>query len=78
MISVNVVSAILMLNFENLKIIDLLILLVPTLLTFALYHRAVKTKNDYLFYFILDGLMALSPLLYFAKLIYENTIAAVG
>ncbi|HOZ95341.1 MAG TPA: UbiA family prenyltransferase [Niabella sp.] len=78
LISVNVVSAILMLNFENLKIIDLLILLVPTLLTFALYHRAVKTKNDYLFYFILDGLMALSPLLYFAKLIYENTIAAVG
>ena len=43
------------------------ILAVPAFLTYFLYLRANKTSDDYLFYFILDGLMALSPILYFAK-----------
>lgn len=41
------------------------ILIVPAFLTYFLYNRAISTLNDYLFYFILDGLMALSPVLYF-------------
>lgn len=54
-------------------IVDNLILLIPTVLTYYLYPVAVKTTNDYLFYFILDGLMALSPVLYFVKML-PNTI----
>ena len=42
-----------------------LILIVPAFLTYFLYDSAISTANDYLFYFILDGLMALSPILYF-------------
>ncbi len=41
------------------------ILIVPAFLTYFLYTPATHSLNDYLFYFILDGLMALSPLLYF-------------
>lgn len=43
------------------------ILLLPAFLTYFLFNPAVKTTNDYLFYFILDGLMALSPILYFIE-----------
>ena len=41
------------------------ILIAPAFLTYFLYTTAMNSLNDYLFYFILDGLMALSPLLYF-------------
>lgn len=54
--------------FSDLGFVDNFILLIPIILTFSLYNKAIKTKNDYLFYFILDGLMALSPILYFVKL----------
>jgi 4-hydroxybenzoate polyprenyltransferase len=39
------------------------VLLIPGLLTGALYRRAIKDRSDILYYFILDGLMALSSLL---------------
>lgn len=45
-------------------------LIAPALLTYLLFPSAIKSRNDYLFYFILDGLMALSPLLYFTQLIF--------
>lgn len=41
------------------------ILAAPCVLTFVLYSKANKTNDDYLFYFTLDGLMALSGVLYF-------------
>ena len=44
------------------------ILMLPSFLTYFLYNRSVNTTNDYLFYFILDGLLALSPVLYFLKM----------
>lgn len=58
--------------------VDNLILLIPTILTYLLYPTAIKTKNDYLFYFTLDGLMALSPILYFVKMVFQNTISMFG
>ncbi len=41
----------------------IIILLLPGLITAALYNYAKKNFSDILYYFILDGLMALSPLL---------------
>lgn len=49
----------------NQGIINVIFLIIPAIITWLLYPPAVKTKNDYLFYFILDGLMALTPILYF-------------
>lgn len=40
------------------------ILAVPAFLTYFLYRVANRSNSDYLFYFILDGLMTLSPVLY--------------
>jgi 4-hydroxybenzoate polyprenyltransferase len=67
-IILNILTALLTAYFSDLGIVDNFILLIPIILTFSLYNSAIKTKNDYLFYFILDGLMALSPILYFIKL----------
>ncbi len=67
-IIINIITALALGYFSDLSIVDNFILLIPIILTFSLYNRAIKTKNDYLFYFILDGLMALSPILYFLKL----------
>lgn len=64
----NIITALLTGYFSHFSIVDNFILLIPIILTFSLYNSAIKTKNDYLFYFILDGLMALSPILYFIKL----------
>ena len=64
---INLLTIPLLAQFVNFSIADKFILLIPTVLTFLLYSTASKTKNDYLFYFILDGLMALSPILYFLK-----------
>lgn len=74
----NVITAILLFRMIPLKILSFFILLIPTVLTYLLYSKAIKTKNDYLFYFILDGLMALSPLLYFTILLIDGTIFATG
>ncbi len=46
------------------------ILIAPAVLTYFLYPKAINTTNDYLFYVILDGLMALTPLLYFMKSLF--------
>ncbi|MFT4093445.1 MAG: hypothetical protein QM640_07380 [Niabella sp.] len=70
LILLNVVTVIFLWRQPSLGIVDNFILLIPTVLTYLLYTRATKTKNDYLFYFILDGLMALSPVLYFIKLLF--------
>ncbi|MGC4231666.1 MAG: UbiA family prenyltransferase [Niabella sp.] len=68
-IILNILSVLQLAWLSQLGFVDNFILLIPTILTFALYTNATKTKNDYLFYFILDGLMALSPILYFLKYI---------
>ncbi|WP_018627807.1 hypothetical protein [Niabella aurantiaca] len=51
-------------------IIHFIFLSLPALLTYLLYPAAIKSKNDYLFYFILDGLMALTSVLYFMKTVF--------
>lgn len=68
-ILVNIASLLLLAFGYGFKAVDNFILLIPIILTFSLYNSAIKTKNDYLFYFTLDGLMALSPILYFLKLV---------
>ncbi len=45
------------------KISDILILLIPGILTAALYKYAKRNFSDTFYYFILDGLMAFSALL---------------
>lgn len=62
-----VASSVIFYNFFP-EISTVLTLSIPAVLTYFLYHRANKSYNDYLFYFILDGLMALSPILYLIKL----------
>lgn len=49
------------------EITTFIFLSAPAIITYFLYPIAVKSKNDYLFYFILDGLMALTSVLYFMK-----------
>lgn len=47
---------------------QLVIILIPALLMGLLYERSKNTHSDYFYYFLLDGLMALSsPLLILAK-----------
>lgn len=53
---------------QNLSWSELAILLFPALLVGLLYHPSKKNTSDYLYYFLLDGLMALSaPMLILAK-----------
>ena len=47
----------------NYSIWDVIILLIPGIITALLYDRAKKHFSDYLYYFILDGLMMLSGLI---------------
>ena len=48
--------------------IDLIILLIPALIMGLLYRHSKENLSDYLYYFLLDGLMALSaPMLILAK-----------
>ena len=42
---------------------SILTMLIPTIILVTLFKPALKTNNDYLFYFVLDGLMALSAAL---------------
>ncbi|HEX7754370.1 MAG TPA: hypothetical protein VF421_03430 [Niabella sp.] len=58
----------------NQEFIYFAFLALPALFTYLLYPFAIKSKNDYLFYFILDGLMALTPVLYFMKNIFDRYI----
>jgi 4-hydroxybenzoate polyprenyltransferase len=47
----------------NYSVYTILILLTPGLITAALYQYAKKNYSDYLYYFVLDGLMMFSGLL---------------
>ena len=62
----NLVTAAILYTFFR-DVLFVAILAIPAVLTYFLYSRANKTLNDYLFYFILDGLMALSPIMYLLK-----------
>jgi hypothetical protein len=47
---------------------DAIILTVPVVIMACLYNPAKKTSSDYVYYFLLDGLMAVSaPILILAK-----------
>ena len=56
------IATLLLLNYGY-TILSVTLLLVPGIITGALYNRARKHFSDTLYYFILDGLMALSALL---------------
>jgi 4-hydroxybenzoate polyprenyltransferase len=45
------------------SLLTVILLLVPGIITVAIYQHAKKNFSDYLYYFILDGLMMFSALL---------------
>jgi 4-hydroxybenzoate polyprenyltransferase len=45
------------------SVLDIILLLVPGVITAAIYNFAKRNFSDYLYYFILDGLMMFSALL---------------
>jgi 4-hydroxybenzoate polyprenyltransferase len=49
--------------FYQYTALSILILLIPGIITASLYNYARKNFSDLLYYFVLDGLMALSALL---------------
>jgi 4-hydroxybenzoate polyprenyltransferase len=49
--------------FSGVSIIKVFILVVPGIILFSIFNKAKTSTSDYLFYFVLDGLMALSALL---------------
>ena len=49
--------------FFHYPFFQILLLLIPGLITAALYNRAKKDFSDYIYYFVLDGLMMFSGLL---------------
>jgi 4-hydroxybenzoate polyprenyltransferase len=51
------------LHLFNFTITDIIMLLIPGIIVAILYPKAKASYSDYLFYFILDGLMMLSALL---------------
>jgi 4-hydroxybenzoate polyprenyltransferase len=55
-------ACILALLLYNYSIITVIALLLPGIITAILYTRALKNFSDMLYYFVLDGLMALSAL----------------
>jgi 4-hydroxybenzoate polyprenyltransferase len=52
-----------LLKQEEIQWINIIILLIPPLLLISLYNYAKRNFSDYLYYFVLDGLMMLSGLL---------------
>lgn len=55
-------SSLWMLNYNH-RILDIILLLIPGFITAALFRYASRHFSDLLYYFVLDGLMALSALL---------------
>ncbi|MDQ6609063.1 MAG: hypothetical protein M3Y85_04505 [Bacteroidota bacterium] len=54
--------------WQWLSLTDVIILSLPVLIMGMFYNRSKRTTSDYLYYFLLDGLMALSaPILILAK-----------
>lgn len=51
------------LYFNELSVLTIVLLLIPGAITAALYPVAKKNFSDYLYYFVLDGLMMFSSLL---------------
>jgi 4-hydroxybenzoate polyprenyltransferase len=63
-ISVSIfIIIVLWLKYEGIAWINMLILLIPAIILVALYNYSKRTFSDYLYYFVLDGLMMLSGLL---------------
>jgi 4-hydroxybenzoate polyprenyltransferase len=56
------ICTVLLLKYE-LSVLDIILLLVPGVISAAIYNYAKKNFSDYLYYFILDGLMMCSALL---------------
>ena len=52
-----------LLKQEGIQWINIIILLIPALLLISLYKYAKRNFSDYLYYFVLDGLMMLSGLI---------------
>ena len=52
-----------LLSQTGIQWINIILLLVPAFLLISLYKYAKRNSSDYLYYFILDGLMMLSGLL---------------
>ena len=52
-----------LLKQEDIEWFNIIILLIPALLLISLYKYAKRNFSDYLYYFVLDGLMMLSGLL---------------
>lgn len=63
-LALNIITAFILYTFHA-NLLQTIYLMIPALLTLLLYETAVNTRNDYLYYFILDGLMMLSAILYF-------------
>jgi 4-hydroxybenzoate polyprenyltransferase len=49
--------------FTGLSLLPVVILIIPGIILFSIYSRSKNSISDYLYYFILDGLMMLSALL---------------
>lgn len=49
--------------FSGVSLLTVLILITPAIILFSIYPLAKKSTSDYLYYFVLDGLMMLSALL---------------
>ena len=49
--------------FTGVSFITVLILILPGIILYSIYRPAKKSVSDYLYYFVLDGLMMLSALL---------------
>jgi 4-hydroxybenzoate polyprenyltransferase len=49
--------------FSGVSLLSVLILIIPGIILYSIYPLAKKNTSDYLYYFILDGLMMLSALL---------------
>ncbi|HEX3080269.1 MAG TPA: hypothetical protein VHQ04_07385, partial [Puia sp.] len=49
--------------FSGMSSMTVLILMIPGIILFSIYNKAKYSVSDYLYYFVLDGLMMLSALL---------------
>jgi len=49
--------------FSRVPLLSVLFIILPGIILFAIFQRAKKSNSDYLYYFVLDGLMMLSALL---------------
>ena len=56
------VSAVLLLQY-NFSVLEIILLLIPGIIASVIYQYAKRNFSDYLYYFVLDGLMMFSALL---------------